>query len=488
MQARRSDKHWIEQLKREGTEIVEVYNDPQVLLDDDYLIAESWNVTYEAATLQKYEANPIIECDQPWEKVMSFTMGHYDESEATFKLWYNTYGKGQTPKCCYAWSKDGKQWEKPNLGLFEFNGSRDNNISLENIGAGSVFEDFRDLDPQRRYKMAFSTRDARGRGLTIASSPDGLKWEKHPYSLLSGKEFDSQNVIIWDDQRGLYLAYVRFWLYGMRQIRRATSPDLLHWSELEWVHGPDDLDPPGLDLYTPAVCKYSAAPNLFVMLTSAFEHKTDQLWIQLALSRDGINWKRHRHAFIENGPAGTWDCGAIYAVPEVMLHEDRLHVFYKAHNVGHVEVESGGAIGMGTLRRDGFVAVKAGAREGVVTTKTLAFSHDGPISPNKGRLTLNINAAGGQARVEILDLNGVPIPGYGKLDCDAIESDSTLHIVSWNGKRAIDELMGTPIKLRFYLTNCELYSLRFLAYGTRGQGFPDAEEQRLYDLDHPKKH
>lgn len=482
MSIMRSDYYWIEQLRRDGMEIVEVWNEPQVLLDDDYLIAESWNVEYEAATLEKHDGNPIITCEKPWEKVMSFTCGLYEEEDSTFKLWYGSYEKGNA-RTCYATSKDGINFEKPNLGLIEYEGSRDNNIVFVGPEATSVLKDFNEPDPEKRYKMGYDIVDHRGNGLSIATSPDGLSWTGHPYAVLNGHEFDSQNVIVWDDQRGHFNAYVRFWLYGQRQIRRATSPDLYHWSKLEWVHGLDEHDPINMDLYTPAVCKYSAAPNLFVMQTSVFEHTSNMLWIQLALSRDGIKWKRYRHPFVPRGEAGTWDSGSLYAVPSVMLHDDKLFIYYKAHDLGHVEVSEGGGIGVGTLRRDGFVALTAGWREGVVTTKTIAFSHDGPATPNKGRLTLNINASGGCARVELLDINGVPIPGFSKNECDPIESDSTLHVVTWQGKRAVDQLMGIPIKLRFYLTDCKLYSFRFLAYGTRSASLDDPEEQRLYDLD-----
>jgi len=483
MHIHRSDKSWLEQLRRDGVEFIEVWNEPQVLLDDDFLIAESWNIEYEAATLEKHEGNPIIACDQPWEKLMSFTCGLYEDEDKTFKLWYNTIVRGKGTNTCYATSKDGINFEKPNLGLIEFDGSRDNNIVFGGTDACSILKDFNEPDPNKLYKMGYDVVDHRGPGLAIATSPDGLNWTGQRYAALCGHEFDSHNVIVWDDQRGEYNAYVRFWLYGKRQIRRATSPDLYHWSKLEWVHGPDEHDIPEMDLYTPAVCKYSAAPNLFVMQTSAFDHASNMLWIQMALSRDGIKWKRYRHPFIPRGAAGTWDSGSLYAVPSVMLHDDKLFVYYKAHDVGHVAVEAGGGVGVGTMRRDGFIALRGGSREGVVTTKTIVFSHDGPATPNKGRLTLNIDAAGGHAQVELLDLNGVPIPGFGKNDCDPITSDSTLHVVTWGGKRAVDHLMGIPIKLRFYLTDSKLYSFRFLAYGTRGISFDDPEEQRLYDLD-----
>jgi hypothetical protein len=34
---------------------------------------------------------------------------------------------------CYAESRDGMHWVKPNLGLFEVNGTRDNNVILHGI-------------------------------------------------------------------------------------------------------------------------------------------------------------------------------------------------------------------------------------------------------------------------------------------------------------------------------------------------------------------
>lgn len=55
--------------------------------------------------------------------------------------------------CCYAESKDGVHWVKPNLGLVEFDGSTENNILYKNVHGTSVLYDPGDRDPKRRYKL-----------------------------------------------------------------------------------------------------------------------------------------------------------------------------------------------------------------------------------------------------------------------------------------------------------------------------------------------
>ena len=77
---------------------------------------------------------------------------------------------------CYAISHDGVAWNKPELGLHEFQGSRRNNlISPDEWNGGgyfNVFKDPRDPDPGRRYDgsgcpRAGGTRDANTRPVCI---------------------------------------------------------------------------------------------------------------------------------------------------------------------------------------------------------------------------------------------------------------------------------------------------------------------------------
>ncbi|HAK52278.1 MAG TPA: hypothetical protein DCM54_10315 [Gammaproteobacteria bacterium] len=66
-------------------------------------------------------------------------------------------------RVCLAKSKDGYHWEKPNLGLVEYNGSKNNNLvdmgdGIGHIAACVVFHEPDDPDATRRFKMAFADR------------------------------------------------------------------------------------------------------------------------------------------------------------------------------------------------------------------------------------------------------------------------------------------------------------------------------------------
>ena len=73
----------------------------------------------------------------------------------------------------YATSRDGEDWLLPNLGLYEWEGSKDNNIACP-PGRGEdrlyhVLRDEGDPDPQRRYKGLLGVS-----GRRPAFSPDGF--------------------------------------------------------------------------------------------------------------------------------------------------------------------------------------------------------------------------------------------------------------------------------------------------------------------------
>ena len=112
---------------------------------------------------------------------------------------------------------------------------------------------------------------------------------------------------------------------------------------------------------------------------------------------------------------------------------------------------SAAAIGLATLRLDGWVSIDAGAKEGTLTTKPFAFEGD--------RLLINATAPEGRVSVEILDqLSQRPIPGFGKTDSEIFSGDAIRHQVGWKGKSDLSKLAGKTIQLRFYLQRAKLYS------------------------------
>ncbi|MDP2954775.1 MAG: hypothetical protein Q8N53_00020, partial [Longimicrobiales bacterium] len=93
--------------------------------------------------------------------------------------------EGSNGLLCYATSKDGIHWEKPDLGLIEFGGSKHNNLVRLGMGerpdliSASVLYDPEDPDPSRRFKVVAQPRLYRSR-FAVAFSPDGFEWTPSP--------------------------------------------------------------------------------------------------------------------------------------------------------------------------------------------------------------------------------------------------------------------------------------------------------------------
>ena len=114
----------------------------------------------------------------------------------------------------------------------------------------------------------------------------------------------------------------------------------------------------------------------------------------------------------------------------------------------------GGVVCLAKLRIDGFVSVDTGCR-GTLTTKPMVMSGD--------RLVVNADAHFGMLRVELLDVDGDPIPGYTSDDAVAIRGDNVRQTVSWKAGNDVGSLQGKPISVRFHLDRCRIYSMQFLA-------------------------
>ena len=123
----------------------------------------------------RHDGNPIV---RPWEVGGNGTYGFggtvfYDEEDRIFKMWYRvdeplvrgSDDRGHDPpgsyRACYAISNDGATWEKPELGLYEFEGSTRNNIippstdGMKYVRRPNLIKDYDEPDPNRRYKPTF---------------------------------------------------------------------------------------------------------------------------------------------------------------------------------------------------------------------------------------------------------------------------------------------------------------------------------------------
>ena len=107
------------------------------LFVDDYLVAAKKGVVRRYHPFEKYSGNPLIVADKPWEKdcVNSCTVLP-EEDGSGFRMYYYCWTEDPKTKkshaslMCYATSKDGLKWEKPNLGLYQWegDGTTNNNV------------------------------------------------------------------------------------------------------------------------------------------------------------------------------------------------------------------------------------------------------------------------------------------------------------------------------------------------------------------------
>lgn len=451
--------------------------------------------------------------DAPWEGSGSGYHSVFQDG-GLYRMYYKAWhldvqpGKVNTGThplfCCYAESDDGILWRKPKLGLFEFQGSKANNITIASGKIGNLEVDaghpavFKDDNPaapaDAKYKALL--RSSKQRGLLPFKSADGRQWV--PMSdapVITDGAFDSQNLAFWDASRGEYRAYWRYFTAGQtteknwkpegyRAIRTATSRDFLSWGP------PQDLtyvDSPTEHLYTNQVKPYYRAPHLFLGFPTRY---IDRGWSNsmkalperahrelrasatprygtaitealLMASRDGVRFKRWNEAFLRPGieRAGTWNYGHQYlgwhvvetksdlpdAPPELSLYAS------ESYWTGNSS-----AIRRYTLRIDGFVSASAPMRGGELLTKPLTFRGD--------RLEVNFSSsAAGGLRVELQDSDGQPIPSFSLDDCEEVFGDSLGRVVTWKQGSNVSTLSGKPVRLRFVLKDADLFAFKFSA-------------------------
>jgi hypothetical protein len=133
------------------------------------------------------DLRPLVAADRAWESLINVYCTLF-EDEGRFRLYYECHYQDLTDythdlkaMLAYAESRDGVTWEKPELGLLEFQGSTRNNLvyglsRARGRGAhgATVFKD-PSAPPAQRYKLVHMGREAdRTPCVYGAVSPDGL--------------------------------------------------------------------------------------------------------------------------------------------------------------------------------------------------------------------------------------------------------------------------------------------------------------------------
>ncbi len=114
-----------------------------------------------------------------------YLYGTVIEIDGELRMWYQAQGSlDRGRRLGYAVSDDGVHWEKPKLGLVEYNGTKENNIvdlfdGQPVLTSCPILYEPEDPDPDRRFKMAIETSLYTNK-LAVAYSADGLRWKESP--------------------------------------------------------------------------------------------------------------------------------------------------------------------------------------------------------------------------------------------------------------------------------------------------------------------
>jgi len=428
------------------------------LFVDDFLIAK-----HTGTRLKMHQPVPrdvVLVCDAPWEGNTSAYYTLFADGDL-FRMYYRgahfdeAAKKSAHPECaCYAESRDGLRWEKPQLGLIEFAGSKENNIIWMGEAGTHNFTPFKDENPACLPTAKYKALAGGAKGLKAYQSPDGVRWSlMREEPVITNGGFDSQNLAFWSPEQKRYVDFHRKVRDRARDIMTATSTDFLNWTEPEFL---DYGDAPREDLYTNAIGPYFRAPHLLLGFPTRYQPKSQQVEPILMTSRDGRRFHRWPDPLIpitapkdRDGNRSNYMTRGLLQLPG----QDRELSVYatEAYYAG-----PGSRVRRFTFRTDGFVSLHAGAAGGEMLTKPFTFSGQ--------QLTLNYAVAGGgRLQMEIQDSAGKPLTGFALSDSVPLIGDEIAAAVKWTTGADVSALAGKPIRLRFALANADVYALRFTA-------------------------
>lgn len=398
---------------------------------------------------------------------------------------------------CVAESRDGITYKKPNIGKYEYNGTKNNNIVFmreeKPIDNFSVFYDTNPACPENERFKALSEinlgNDNGGTKLIYYASADGYDFREMYYLDVEGT-FDSYNVMVWDDATEQYFLYYRAfhtpegedrlswngarpnWI---RHIRVATSKDFRTWEthgRISFKEGQEEYQ-----LYTNQITRYCRSRDTFIgfpvrycdraaekrnfhhmPLGDRHENITEVYGREgtavtdcvIMTSNDGFKFDRRDEAFLTPGVENRnncWygNCYTVYGLIETESEEegapDEISFYigenYRIKNVNFRRY---------TVRLDGFFSWYAPYKGGTVLTKHFMVGAD------EMRVNFATSALGGMT-VSLCSEDGEELEGYTSYEMFGDSVDRPVEF-----EKPLSALKGSCVCLKFTLKDAHLYS------------------------------
>lgn len=403
------------------------------------------------------------------------------------ELWMWYLGQGDDDhwhqRVCLAKSRDGYTWEKPDLGLIEYHGSKSNNLvdmlgGEHSIVACVVFHDPDDPNPARRFKAVIETKN-RPRLFGVVFSEDGIRWN----------EFEVQGETPACEPSGGTKFNGCYYLSGhggshfgtLRQMVSYASYDFEHWIETSCLGmRREDMPRPLVEGSAQGEQIHLGASlwnrgNVIVGLYGQWhgpannDRRHVEMDLGLVVSNDALHYK-------EPVP----DFKMVEAAEDGMNHLP--HPWNYKHsalaqgqgfeNIGEETLfwyapwpeQLSDGVRVAVWKRDRLGYLQANdPRELKKPDGCHVISAPIDLQGQPGRVSLNIDALSehSQVTVEILDEQFKPVEGYSRRDCLPLES-GLRQPVSWKQRKQVD--LKTSFRIRLNYTGIrpedpELYAI-----------------------------
>lgn len=435
------------------------------LFVDDFIVSEKQRVTRELGIVTKVNQGQPIFTD-------GWFYGTVLHDDGKFKLWFRKPG---TQGFGYAESADGLSFSKK-ADISGINFAGDYTLAVEIDSA--------ETDPRHRFKAGY---DAPGMAAGIAHSADGIRWiPYHDGKPVTKRAADTYNQILFDPEAKTYRLFTRtdFGTAGglteLRGTRSMTNPapktNPANWTLVrEWIFDKEGKsEAQRRQIYATTCWIYE---GVYFALLSVYDspgdvsegkvsdtrkrHERDVMNFYIATSRDGDSWDMHwvyaGQPLVPRGPDGAFDKDIVLPASTIVTHADKHWIYYAGANERHgneqVKFDRKHAIGLATLRLDGFLGLSAGENAGTVVTK--------PFKLEGNALLVNVDAHRGQASLEVFDEFGQPLDGFcGEDVVPVTERDELRWHPRWKKHADLSALRNKVVRLKFRLRDAQLYSFQ----------------------------
>ncbi len=466
---------------------------------DDQGIPKQDNLQLTLVQPKKHPNNPVVprgDKGAPDAWAVQF-YGSVLRHDGKFKMWYVAADNeslelikrglgfsGLRP--AYAESEDGIHWRKPNLGLVEYHGSKQNNLVLmdpPDVGGIHliVIHEADEPDPARRFKMLLTVAVTLGKSKGSTSitlfSPDGLRWKSGtPVRFEKGFLVEEDLVLPPEnfEQGGLYRWNGMYYLPGQqfspwvwqpdgKPVGRAMtvlrSRDLIQWEStktLGFIRGGaiGREIPVGqaeeAHLAASIWHRNNVLLGVYGLWHGAANWQDRTIDLGFMISNNGLHFREpiQDFVFIRRGEEGDWDQGGLLQGQGFANVGDQTYHWYGSWDLQKPSYPPRGGVGLVTLQRDRFGYLSRHREKA-----SAQFVTDLVDPQPTAALFVNVEGVSNSKplRVELLDEREQPLPGYSGENAAKLTTGGTHVAVTWPSRESGTVDSGEPFFIRAVL-------------------------------------